>query len=415
MYNRRVVITGLGVVSPVGNDITTFWKNLTEGRSGITPYSAFNSEGYDCKIAGEVKGIDLNSFFRSPKDGRRSDRFTQFAMAASKMALADAAFDLATINLERVGVMIGSGIGGLQSMELETKRLYEKGPSRVSPFTIPMMISNMASGLVSMEFGFCGPNMSIVTACATSNNTIGDAWRIIKFGDADAFVAGGTEATVSPLGIAGFASMRALSTRNHEPEKASRPFDQDRDGFVMGEGAGILVIEELEHAKRRGASIYCELVGYGLGADAYHMTSPLPEGEGASRCMQMAMKHGRINPEDIDYINAHGTSTPIGDICESKAIKHALGAHAYKLPVSSTKSMTGHLLGAAGGIELAACVLAIKHGVIPPTINLDHPDPECDLDYVPHVAREAKVRVAMSNSFGFGGHNATLIVKEFVG
>ncbi len=311
--------------------------------------------------------------------------------------------------------MIGSGIGGLQSMEMETKRLYEKGPSRVSPFTIPMMIGNMASGLVSMEFGFRGPNMSIVTACATSNNTIGEAWRIIKFGDADAFVAGGTEATVSPLGIAGFASMRALSTRNDEPEKASRPFDKDRDGFVMGEGAGILVIEELEHAKRRGANIYCELVGYGLGADAYHMTSPLPEGEGASRCMQMALNHAMINPQEVDYINAHGTSTPIGDICETKAVKRALGEHAYKVLVSSTKSMTGHLLGAAGGVELAASVLTIKHGVIPPTINLDEPDPECDLDYVPKVAREAKVRVAMSNSFGFGGHNATLIIKEFVG
>lgn len=415
MYNRRVVITGLGVISPIGNDVTTFWNNLIEGRSGIHPYTAFPSEGYDCKIAGEVKGIDLHSFFKNPKDGRRADRFTQFAMAASKMALADANFDISTINLERVGVMIGSGIGGLQSMEMETKRLYEKGPSRVSPFTIPMMIGNMASGLVSMEFGFRGPNMSIVTACATSNNTIGEAWRIIKFGDADAFVAGGTEATVSPLGIAGFASMRALSTRNDEPEKASRPFDKDRDGFVMGEGAGILVIEELEHAKKRGANIYCELVGYGLGADAYHMTSPLPEGEGASRCMQMALNHAMINPQEVDYINAHGTSTPIGDICETKAVKRALGEHAYKVLVSSTKSMTGHLLGAAGGVELAASVLTIKHGVIPPTINLDEPDPECDLDYVPKVAREAKVRVAMSNSFGFGGHNATLIIKEFVG
>jgi 3-oxoacyl-[acyl-carrier-protein] synthase II len=413
MYNRRVVITGLGVVSPVGNDIATFWKNLTEGRSGIRPYTAFNSEGYDCKIAGEVKKIDLVTFFKNPKDARRADRFTQFAMAASKMALADAGFDPATINPERVGVMIGSGIGGLQSMEMETKRLYEKGPSRVSPFTIPMMISNMASGLVSMEFGFCGPNMSIVTACATSNNTIGEAWRIIKFGDADAFVAGGTEATISPLGIAGFASMRALSTRNDEPEKASRPFDKDRDGFVMGEGAGILVIEELEHAKRRGAPIYCELVGYGLSADAYHMTMPLPEG--ASRCMQMAMRHAQVNPQDLNYINAHATSTPIGDISETKAMKQALGDPIYKIPVSSTKSMTGHLLGAAGGIELAACALAIKHGIIPPTINLETPDPECDLDYVPNVARETKVRVAMSNSFGFGGHNATLIVKEFLG
>jgi 3-oxoacyl-[acyl-carrier-protein] synthase II len=413
MYDRRVVITGIGVVTPVGNDIATFWKNLTEGYSGIRRYEAFNSEEYDCKIAGEVTGIDLAAFFKTPKDARRADPFTRFAMAASKMALADSGLDPEKVNLDRVGVMIGSGIGGLQSMEMETKRLYEKGPSRVSPFTIPMMISNMASGLVSMEFGFRGPNMAIVTACATSNNSIGEAWRIIKFGDADAFVVGGTEATVSPIGIAGFASMRALSTRNNEPEKASRPFDKDRDGFVMGEGAGVLVIEELEHAKRRGANIYCELVGYGLSADAYHMTMPLPEG--ASRCMQMAMKHAKVNPEDIDYINAHATSTPVGDISETKAIKHAMGEQAYKIPVSSTKSMTGHLLGAAGGIELAASVLAIRHGVIPPTINLETPDPECDLDYVPNVARETKVRVAMSNSFGFGGHNATLVVKEFLG
>lgn len=413
MYDRRVVITGMGVMSPVGNTLSTFWESITEGRSGIQRYQAFDSEGYDCKIGGEVRGFDPNTVFKNPKEARRADRFSQFAMAASKQALADAHFDLEKIDPDRVGVMIGSGIGGLQSMEMETKRLYEKGPSRVSPFTIAMMISNMASGLVSMEFGFRGPNMAIVTACATANHSIGEAWRIIKFGDADAFVAGGTEATLSPLGIAGFASMKALSTRNDEPEKASRPFDKDRDGFVMGEGAGILVIEELEHAKRRGAPIYCELVGYGLSADAYHMTSPLPEGEGASRCMWMAMRHAKINPEEVDYINAHGTSTPIGDVCETKAIKHAFKEQAYKVPVSSTKSMTGHLLGAAGGVELAACVLAIKHGVIPPTINLDHPDPACDLDYVPNVARQQKVRCAMSNSFGFGGHNATLIVKEF--
>jgi 3-oxoacyl-[acyl-carrier-protein] synthase II len=415
MYDRRVVITGLGVVTPVGNDVATFWKSITEGRSGIRRYKAFDSENYDCKIAGEVDGIDLAAAFKTAKEARRADRFTQLAMAAAKMAVSDSGIDVDKVDLDRIGVMIGSGIGGLQSMEMEAKRLYEKGPSRVSPFTIAMMISNMASGLISMEFGLRGPNMAIVTACATANHSIGEAWRIIKFGDADAFIAGGTEATISPLGMAGFASMRALSTRNDEPEKASRPFDKDRDGFVMGEGAGILVIEELEHAKRRGAPIYCELVGYGLSADAYHMTAPLPEGEGASRCMQIALRHAKINPEEVDYINAHGTSTPIGDLCETKAIKHAFGQHAYKVPISSTKSMTGHLLGAAGGVEIAACVLAIKHGVIPPTANLDHPDPECDLDYVPKVARESKVRVAMSNSFGFGGHNATLIAKEFVG
>jgi 3-oxoacyl-[acyl-carrier-protein] synthase II len=414
MYDRRVVITGLGVVTPVGNDVATFWESLTEGRSGVRRYEAFNSDGYDCKIAGEVRDIDLVGAFKTPKEARRADRFTQLAMAASKMAMRDSGMDLSKLDLDRIGVMIGSGIGGLQSMEIEAKRLHEKGPSRVSPFTIAMMISNMASGMISMEFGLRGPNMAIVTACATANHSIGEAWRIIKFGDADAFIAGGTEATISPIGVAGFAAMKALSTRNDEPIKASRPFDKDRDGFVMGEGAGILVIEELEHAKRRGAPIYCELVGYGLSADAYHMTAPLPEGEGASRCMQMALKHAKLNPEDVDYINAHGTSTPIGDLCETKAVKRALGQHAYKVPVSSTKSMTGHLLGAAGGVEMAACVLAIKHGVIPPTINLDNPDPECDLDYVPNVAREAKVRVAMSNSFGFGGHNATLIAKEFV-
>ena len=415
MYDRRVVITGLGVVTPVGNDVATFWKSLTEGRSGIHRYEAFDSEAYDCKIAGEVRGVDLVGAFKTPKEARRADRFTQLAMVASKMAMHDSGMDLSKLDLDRIGVMIGSGIGGLQSLEMEAKRLHEKGPSRVSPFTIAMMISNMASGMISMEFGLRGPNMAIVTACATANHSIGEAWRIIKFGDADAFIAGGTEATISPIGVAGFAAMKALSTRNNEPEKASRPFDKDRDGFVMGEGAGILVIEELEHAKRRGAQIYCELVGYGLSADAYHMTAPLPEGEGASRCMKMALKHAKLNPEDVDYINAHGTSTPIGDLCETKAVKHAFGQHAYKVPVSSTKSMTGHLLGAAGGVELAACVLAIKHGVIPPTINLDNADPECDLDYVPNVARQAKVRVAMSNSFGFGGHNATLIAKEFLG
>lgn len=415
MYDRRVVITGLGVSTPLGSDLTSFWNNIIEGRSGIQPYLAFDSEQYACKIAGEVRDLDLTKVFKSSKEARRADRFTQIAMSGAKSALADSGLDPSKVDLDRVGVMIGSGIGGLQSMEMETKRLHEKGPSRVSPFTIAMMISNMASGLVSMEFGFRGPNMAIVTACATSNHSIGEAWRIIKFGDADAFVAGGTEATVTPLGIAGFAAMKALSTRNDEPEKASRPFDRDRDGFVMGEGSGILVIEELEHAKRRGAPIYCELVGYGLSADAYHMTAPLPEGEGASRCMQMAMRHAKVNAEDIDYINAHGTSTPMGDICETKAVKHALGEQAYKIPVSSTKSMTGHLLGAAGGVELSICALAIKHGIIPPTINLDNPDPQCDLDYVPNVAREKKVSVAMSNSFGFGGHNATLIAKEFQG
>ncbi|PTX98207.1 beta-ketoacyl-[acyl-carrier-protein] synthase II [Spartobacteria bacterium LR76] len=415
MSERRVVVTGLGVVSPVGSDIETFWKSLTEGRSGVQRYTAFDSEIYDCKIAGEVKDFEPARHFKSPKDARRTDRFTQLAMAAAQSALADSGINLDAVDRERFGVMIGSGIGGLKSMEDECRRLFERGPSRVSPFTIAMMISNMASGLVSMEYDLRGPNMSIVTACATANHSIGEAWRMIKFDDADFFIAGGTEATITPLGMSGFAAMRALSLRNDEPEKASRPFDKDRDGFVMGEGAGLVILEELEHAKARGAHIYCELAGYGLSADAYHMTQPLPEGEGAARCMKSAMRHAKINPEQIEYINAHGTSTPIGDLCETKAIKLALGDHAKKTMVSSTKSMTGHLLGAAGGVEFAACALAIKHGVIPPTINLDNPDPECDLDYVPKIAREKKVKVVMSNSFGFGGHNATLLATEFNG
>ncbi len=415
MSERRVVVTGIGVVSPVGNDLETFWSNLVAGRSGIRRYEAFDSTIYSCKIAGEVTNFDPVDWFRSPKDARRADRFTQFAIAAAKLMFADAALDPETTDRDRFGVMIGSGIGGLQSMEDECKRLFDRGPGRVSPFTIAMMISNMASGLVSMAYGLRGPNMAIVTACATANNSIGEAWRMIKFDDADLFVAGGTEATITQLGISGFASMRALSERNDEPERASRPFDKDRDGFVMGEGAGIVLLEELEHAKKRGAKIYCELAGYGLSADAFHMTQPLPDGEGAARCMRMAMKHARVNPEDIDYINAHGTSTPIGDVCETKAIKQALGDHAKKTMVSSTKSMTGHLLGAAGGIEFAVCALALKHGIIPPTINLENPDPECDLDYVPNTAREAKIKVALSNSFGFGGHNATLVAKTVDG
>ena len=415
MSERRVVVTGIGVISPVGNDIPTFWESLTTGRSGIRRFEAFDSDIYECKIAGEVRNFEPAPFFKNPKSAKRTDRFTQFAVAASQFALEDSGIDLEKVDRNRFGVMLGSGIGGLRSMEDESKRLFERGPTRVSPFTIAMMISNMASGIVSMEYDLRGPNMCIVTACATANNSLGEAWRIIKFGDADAFLAGGCEATITPLGISGFAAMKALSLRNDEPAEACRPFDRDRDGFIMGEGAGIMVIEELEHAKARGAHIYCELAGYGCSADAYHMTAPLPDGEGAARAMQIAMRHAKVNADDIDYINAHATSTPIGDVCETKAIKRALGERAYKTPVSSTKSMTGHLHGAAGGVELAACALAIKHGVIPPTINLENPDPECDLDNVPNTAREAKIKVAMSNSFGFGGHNATLIVSEFAG
>lgn len=415
MNERRVVITGLGIVSPIGLGKDAFWQSLVAGKSGVTHYDAFDSSAFDCKIAGEVKGFEPRDYFKTPKDTKRTDRFTQFAMAGAKMAVADSGIDFATIDLDRAGVMIGSGIGGLQSMETEAHRLGDRGPSRVSPFTIAMMISNMASGMISMEFGLRGPNMCIVTACATANNSLGEAWRIIKFGDADCFLAGGTEATITPLGISGFASMRALSCRNDEPDRACRPWDQGRDGFIMGEGAGILVIEELEHAKKRGAHIYCELAGYGCSSDAYHMTAPLPDGDGAARAMEMAMRHAKVNPADVDYINAHATSTPLGDLCETKAIKKALGDHAYQIPVSSTKSMTGHLLGAAGGVEMAACALAIQNGIIPPTINLENPSEGCDLDYVPNTAREAKVTCAINNSFGFGGHNATLIATEFKG
>ena len=413
---RRVVITGLGVVTPLGVDIPTFWSNITSGTSGIGPIEQFDATDYDCRIAGEVRDFDPTRYFRNAKDIRRSDRYTQFSMAAAKTALEDGRMDPATHpNPERFGCIIGSGIGGLKTLSDQHTVLITKGPGRISPFMIPMMISNMASGFVSMEYGLQGPNFATVSACATACHAIGEAWRMIRSDEADIFLAGGAEATVIPLGIGGFAAMKALSTRNDEPTRASRPFDRDRDGFVMGEGAGVILIEELQHALRRGAPIYCEVAGYGLSADAYHMTSPLPEGEGAVRCMRMAMDKARINPDEVDYINAHGTSTGVGDICETKAIKAAFGAHARNgLVVSSTKSMTGHLLGAAGSVETAVCALAIRDSIVPPTINLDNPDPECDLDYVPHKAREKKVRIAVNNSFGFGGHNATIIVREYV-
>ncbi|MEY4299088.1 MAG: hypothetical protein RIR25_324 [Verrucomicrobiota bacterium] len=411
MSERRVVITGMGVITPVGNDLPTFWESLKSGRSGIGRITAFDPSKFDCQIAGEVKDFAATPYFKSPKDVKRTDRYTQFAVAATKMCLEDSGLDLGAIDLDRAGVMIGSGVGGLATMEEQVTKLITRGPDRTSPFMIAMMISNMASGFISMEHRLRGPNMAIVTACATANHCMGEAWRIIKFGDADIMFAGGSEACIVQVGIAGFAAMRALSVRNDIPEKASSPFDLDRDGFVMGEGAGVLVLEEYEHAKKRGAKIYCELAGYGLTADAYHMTAPQPQGEGAARCMRMAMKHAKVNPEDVDYINAHGTSTPIGDACETLAVKGAFGDHARGLLVSSTKSMTGHLLGAAGAVEMAACVMAMRDGIVPPTINLDHPDPQCDLDYVPNKAREKKVRVAVSNSFGFGGHNSSLLIK----
>jgi 3-oxoacyl-[acyl-carrier-protein] synthase II len=415
MNNRRVVLTGLGVVTPVGNDLETFWTNLKNGVSGIGNIEAFDTTEYDCHFGGEVRGFDPKAFFKNPKDVRRTDRFAQLAMGAAKMAMQDSGIDLEKVQRERFGVIVSSGIGGLKTLQDQHAILLAKGPSRVSPFTIPMLISNMASGLISMEFGLQGPNFCIVTACATSNNAIGESWRMIKFGDADIFLAGGSEASIVAVGLGGFCAMKALSTRNDDPERASRPFDKDRDGFVMSEGGGVVVVEELEHAKARGAKIYCELTGYGLSADAFHMTAPPPDGGGAARAMQLALDHAKVRPEEVDYINAHATSTGLGDISETRAIKTTFGEGAGKVSISSTKSMTGHLLGGAGAVEMAACALAIRDSVIPPTINLENPDPECDLDYTPKVAKEKKVRVAVNNSFGFGGHNATLVVTAFDG
>jgi len=412
MSYRRVVVTGLGVISPVGNNLKTFWDNLVHGRSGIGRITQFDASSYDCQIAGEVEAFNPAEYLRNPKDVRRTDRFTQFAMACSKLALYDSGLDLEKVDKTRFGVLVGSGIGGLRTLEDQHTILMNKGASRVSPFMVPMMIVNMASGLISIEYSLEGPNFAIVSACATAANSVGEAWRMIRYGEAEIFLAGGCEAVVCPLGIGGFCSMRAMSTRNDQPEAASRPFDRDRDGFVMGEGGGVLVLEEYEHAKARGAEIYCELAGYGLTCDAYHMTAPKPDGTAVARAMQSALDHAEARIDEIDYINAHATSTPVGDISESNAIKLFAGEHAKDgLLVSSTKSMTGHLLGGAGGIESAVCVLAIKHGVVPPTINLENPDPECDLDYVPNTARERKIRLALNNSFGFGGHNVTLAFK----
>ncbi|MDQ6939398.1 MAG: beta-ketoacyl-ACP synthase II [Verrucomicrobiota bacterium] len=415
MNDRRVVITGLGVVTPVGNDIPTFWDSLTNGRSGIGMIEAFDTTGFDCKIGGEVRNFEPKDFFKNPKDSRRADRFVQLSMAAAVMAKNDSGIDLEKVNRERFGVIVSSGIGGLKTLEDQHSNLLTKGPTRMSPFTIPMLISNMASGIISMEYGLQGPNLCIVTACATSNNAIGESWRIIKFGDADIFLAGGSEAAIVPIGVGAFASMKALSLRNDDPQRASRPWDRDRDGFVMGEGAGVVVVEELEHAKARGARIYCELIGYGATADAHHMTAPPPDGSGAARAMQIALDHAKVNPSEVDYINAHATSTGLGDIAETKAIKSVFGESSKTVSISSTKSMTGHLLGGAGAIEMAACALAMRDSVIPPTINLENPDPECDLDYTPLTAKQKKVRVAVNNSFGFGGHNATLVAREFTG
>ncbi|MEC0229328.1 MULTISPECIES: beta-ketoacyl-ACP synthase II [Paenibacillus] len=408
---NRVVVTGMGVVTALGQDLETFWGNLTSGKSGVSLIENFDVSEYPTRIAAEVKDFNIENYV-DRKESRRMDRFVQFAVAGAINALKDANLNVKEdTDPERVGVSVGSGIGGLNTWEEQHRILLEKGPKRVSPFFIPMMIANMASGHISMVTGAKGPNSTAVTACATGTHSIGDSFKMIQRGDADVMICGGAEATITPIGVAGFCALRAMSTRNEEPHLASRPFDTDRDGFVMGEGAGVMILESLEHAQQRGARIYAEVIGYGMSGDAYHMTDPDPDG--AARCMVKAIKDAGIAPESISYINAHGTSTPVGDKSETIAIKKALGEHAYKVAVSSTKSMTGHLLGAAGGVEAVICGLTISNSLIAPTINLVNQDPECDLDYVPNTAREAKVDIAMSNSFGFGGHNATIILKRF--
>lgn len=409
---KRVVVTGLGVVSPVGTGVEKFWKALLSGTSGIKSITRFDASELTTRIAGEVKDFNPHDYLEK-KEARRMDRYTHFGIAAAKMALEDAAIDMEKVNKSRVGVLIGSGVGGIETVEEQARVLINKGPGRISPFFVPMMIANILGAHVAISYGFQGPNTSTVTACASSNNAIGEAYRLVAYGQSDVMVTGGAEAPIIPLAMAGFCSMRALSTRNDEPERASRPFDAERDGFVMGEGSGVMVIESLEHAQKRGAKIYAELTGYGVTCDAYHITQPEPEGVGAARSMQMALDDAGIKPEEVQYINAHGTSTPLGDIGETKAIKKVFGDHAYKVAISSTKSMTGHLLGAAGGIEGIACVLAIRDGIVPPTINYENPDPQCDLNYVPNEAQRIVVKAALSNSFGFGGHNGTILFEEF--
>jgi 3-oxoacyl-[acyl-carrier-protein] synthase II len=413
MSKNRVVVTGLGVISPVGNGADVFWQALKEGKSGVGEISQFDASKFTSRIAGEVGDFRPDLYGISSKDTRRMDRFVQFAVASAKLAVADSGANLEKLDKNRCGVLVGSGIGSLRVMEEEHKVYLAKGPSRLTPFLIPMLIVNEAAGHVGITFGFKGPNSCVTTACASGSHSIGDAFRIIQNGYADLMICGGTESCVTTLGIGGFCALKALSTRNHEPKKASRPFERDRDGFVMGEGCGLVILEKLEHAKKRGAKIYAEIVGYGMSCDAYHITAPDPEGDGAARAMLAALEDAKITPDQIGYINAHGTSTKLNDKIETIAIKRVLAGHSAKVMVSSTKSMTGHLLGAAGGVEFLACCLAIKDDVVPPTINYDHPDPECDLDYVPNTARKTKVDVCMSNSLGFGGHNATLVVRKF--
>ena len=410
--NKRVVITGLGAITPIGNNLTEYWDGLLQGRNGVGSVTLFDASKHACQIAAEVKNFDPHQYL-DKKDAKRMDRFAQFGVCASKQAIADAGFEISDLNADRVGVLIGTGVGGLKVMEDQNENLLTKGPRKVSPFTIPMMIANMAAGLTAIHTGAKGPNSCTVTACAAGSHAIGDAFRLVQGGYADAMICGGAEAAVTPLSFAGFCSAKALSTRNDDPTHASRPFDRDRDGFVMGEGSGILLLEELEHALARGAKIYAEIVGYGMTCDAYHMTSPIPGGQGAAKAIELALSDGDINPEQVDYINAHGTSTQANDSNESKAIKKALGERAKQIVVSSTKSMTGHLLGGSGGIEAVATVMAIKNDKVPPTINLANADEECDLDYIANQSRARTVNVALSNSFGFGGHNVTLAFKKY--
>lgn len=411
MSKRRVVVTGLGIVSPVGIGVQSAWANIVAGNSGITNITRFDAGAFASQVAGEVKGFDVTQYL-SPKDARRMDTFIQYGLVAGMEAVKDAGIEVTEENAERIGVNIGSGIGGLPMIEDTDAVYHEGGPRKISPFFIPGSIINMISGNLSIMYGFKGPNLAIVTACATATHCIGDSARLIEYGDADIMVAGGAESCISPLAVGGFASARALSTRNDDPATASRPWDVDRDGFVIGEGAGVLVLEEYEHAKKRGAKIYCEVSGFGMSADAYHMTSPSENGEGAARCMRNALKNAGINADQVDYVNAHGTSTPAGDMAETQAAKAFFGEHVKKVAMSSTKSMTGHLLGAAGGVEAVFSSLAVRDQIAPPTINLFNQDPKCDLDYVPNVARNMKIDVAISNSFGFGGTNGTLVFRK---
>ena len=409
---KRVVVTGLGAITPIGNSLANYWQGLVQGKNGIGPITRFDASNHSCRFAGEIHDFDPFDFL-DRKEAKRMDRFAQFAVCASQQALKDAQLEINASNADEIGVLIGTGIGGIKVLEDQQEILLSKGPSRCSPFMVPMMIANMAAGLTAINVGAKGPNNCTVTACAAGSNAVGDAFRLVQNGYAKAMICGGTEAAITPLSFAGFCSARALSSRNDDPLHASRPFDKDRDGFVMGEGAGILILEALDSALSRGAKIYAEIVGYAMTCDAYHITAPVPDGYGATQAIKLAMQDGGLKPEDISYINAHGTSTAANDVTETRAIKQALGDHAYNIAVSSTKSMTGHLLGGSGGIEAVATVMAIAEDKVPPTINLENPDPECDLDYVPGKSRELVVETALSNSFGFGGHNVTLAFKKY--